>query len=175
MSYTIKDGVLDINIDLDLDICLFRDDDLDLYETEYLEERGYEFGEFVPIGKQRQEGFYVRKNSRESLVHIFLVHNIKQEIEKYTNDVWVFITKKPDIIFKNKKGKIVALEIETGKTFKRHKDRIRKKFAQVKKDYPNCYIVLTSTKKKNQYKRLITNIPIMVRTDIPLFLKKQFK
>ncbi len=170
-----RDGLIDIKIDLDLSNCLFKTDDLDCYEEEYLENKGYFYGEFVPIGSESKKGFHVKKNTRESLSHTFLVHNIKEEIQKYTKEVNVFITTKPDILFKNKKGNCVALEIESGKNFKRHKERIKNKFANCLKKYPETYIVLTSTKMKNKYKRLFPNIRVMVRTDIRGFLKQQFK
>ena len=59
-----KDGTLEIHIDLDADNCLFRTDDLDYYEEEYLENKGYIYGEFVPIGSKSKKGFHVKKNTK---------------------------------------------------------------------------------------------------------------
>ncbi|MFH1408741.1 MAG: hypothetical protein ABIH34_02445 [Nanoarchaeota archaeon] len=148
---------------------------MDFEEVRYLENEGYKYGEFVPIGKSHKEGFYVKRNTRESLAHTFLVHNIKQHLQKHTKDLQIRITKKPDIVFKNNKGQLIALEIETGKNFKKHKQRIKNKFIQAKKNYPKIFIVLTSTKKKPYYQRLIPDIPLFVRTDIPKFIQAQFK
>ena len=175
MTIRYKDGLIEVKIDLDADKCLFSKDKLDYEEVRYLENEGYRHGEFVPIGKNNKEGFLVKKNTRESLSHTFLVHNIRQHLEKHTKDIKVRITKKPDIVFKNKKGEDVALEIETGKNFKKHKQRIKNKFIQAKKLYPNIFIVLTSTKKKPYYKRLFPDIPCLVRTDIIQFIYTQFK
>ncbi|MFH1650244.1 MAG: hypothetical protein ABIA93_06880 [Candidatus Woesearchaeota archaeon] len=170
-----NNGLVRVRITLDEDECLFREKELDYYDKEYLERHSYEYGEFVPIGQYHKEGFYVKRNTRESLMHTFLVHNIKQHLRKHTNDIQVRITKKPDIVFKNKNGKTIALEIETGKNFKRHKQRIKEKFMQAKKNYPLIYIVLASTKKKSYYKRLLPSIPLLVRTDINRFIRAQFK
>lgn len=164
-----------VNITLDTHRCLFSNDELDLEDSLFLERSGYQYAEFVPIGKTQKEGFYIRKNTRESLAHTFLVHNIKQHLEKYTDDIQVRLTMKPDIVFTNKHGERVALEIETGKYFRRHKERIKEKFARAKKYYPKVYIVLTSTKMKAYYRRLLPDIPLLVRTDISQFLPTQFK
>ncbi|MBN1175658.1 hypothetical protein JXA48_03365 [Candidatus Woesearchaeota archaeon] len=153
-------------INLDLDCFLFRNDDLDYEEYYYLENHGYEYGEFVPIGKNCQEEFLIKKNTRESLGHTFLVHNIKQELEKCGVEVKTYITVKPDLIFTTKKNKIFVVEVETGKQFRRRKQRIKNNFEKVKQKYSNVVIVVTTTKVKRHYQRLLPNNTIMVRTDI---------
>ncbi len=173
MTYTYENGIKNVNITLDPDDCLF-DTNIDDEDVLFLEHHGYHFVEFVPIGKTHKERFYVKKNTRESLAHTFLVHNIRQHLEKYA-EVQVRITAKPDIVFTNKKGEQVALEIETGKNFQRHKERIKEKFARATKKYPHLYIVLTSTKMKPYYRRLLPGIPLLVRTDILRFIRTQFK
>jgi hypothetical protein len=153
-------------INLDLDCFLFRNDDLDYEEYYYLENHGYEYGTFVPIGKTQPEGFLIKKNTRESLTHTFLVHNIKQELEQCGVEVKTYITVKPDLVFISKKNNVFVIEVETGKQFKRRKQRIKNKFEKVNNKYSNIIIVLTTTKIKRHYQRLLPNNKIMVRTDI---------
>lgn len=163
-------------ITLDTDECLlFRNDDLSFAEYNYLEHKKFIYAEFVPIGKTRPEGFLIKKNTRESLGHTFLVHNIKQELEKYGVEVKAYITVKPDLLFRNKKGKTVAIEVETGKQFRRRKQRIKNKFDKAQQKYPLLIVVVTTTKVKQQYKRLLSNTPVLVRTDIPSWIRQQRK
>ena len=68
--------------------------------------------------------FYVKPRSNESPEHALLIGLIAEEIKKYTNKVWLYETKKPDIIFENKVGQKIVLEVETGKGFSKHKGRL---------------------------------------------------
>lgn len=169
-----KDGLWDIQIELDLKTGLFFCCDLDLEEEHYLENHKYKKGNFVPIGKPRQEECWVKYNSRESLVHTFLVYNIKQEIEKYTDEIELSVTRKPDIVFKNKKGEDVAIEVETGKSFTRHKKRLKRKFREAKRTYKKLVIVLTDSNFARQYRLITPHTKIMTRHHVPDFIRIQF-
>lgn len=164
----------DININIDLEKGLYYGSDLDIEQKNYLSNHGYKVGSFVPIGKPRQEECWVKCNELESIAHTFLVQNIKQEILKFTKEVETYITEKPDIIFKNKKGQEVAIEVETGDDFSKHKSRLIEKFQNVKQNYKNIVIVLTLKDYKRHYEN-ITDIPVITRSDIQEFLDKQNK
>ena len=82
----------------------------------------------MPVGKPRQEECWIKKNKVESLDHTFMVWNLKEELEKHTKNVEVNITEKADLIFKDKQGKDFAVEVETGKGFKKHRSRLVEKF-----------------------------------------------
>jgi len=165
----------DVNIKLNLGKGLFYGRSLDIEEKNYLTNHGYKVGNFVPIGKPRQEECWIKENGKESLPHTFLVQNIKQELLKHTKEVEVNIVEKPDIVFKNKKGEDIALEIETGDNFQKHKKRLEKKFQEVRQKYnKRVFIILTKKDFKRHYKN-ITNIPIMTRADIPDFIEEQYK
>lgn len=140
-----------------------------------LHNNGYLVRQFVPIGKQNQEEVWIKENDIESLDHTFLVQNIKQELQKHTKEVQVYITTKPDIIFKNKKGQEIAIEVETGKGFSKHRNRLKEKFYEAKKEYGNrLFIVLTSKDYRKHYKIICPTIPTMVRTELNDFFNKQF-
>jgi hypothetical protein len=171
-----KNGRWDINIDLDENKGLFFGSDLDYEEVIYLENHKYKEGNFVPIGKVRQEECWVKENTRETLVHTFLVYNIKFEIEKYTKNIKLSVTKKPDLVFKNGAGKEVAIEVETGRGFTKHKNRLKEKFQEAKRMYKNrLVIVLTDSNFARQYRLLAPNTKIMTRHHIIKFLQTQFK
>ena len=51
------------------------------------------------------------------------------------------------------KGKTVAFEVETGSGEVRGDDRVKEKFARVRKNYANFFIVVSDWKLKNKYKK----------------------
>ncbi|MBN1792413.1 hypothetical protein JW826_01895 [Candidatus Woesearchaeota archaeon] len=166
---------LDINIKLDSSKGLFFGRKLDYYDESYLEDQGYVSCSFVPIGKLRQEQVWILPAPPESLIHTFLVRNIRDELLKFTKDVHVYKAVYPDVIFQNRTRQIVALEIETGKNMKKHKRRLYDKFTEAKLKYgKNLFIVLTDSNMKRKYKSLFPNIKILVRTDLPAFFHSQF-
>jgi len=117
--------------------------------------------------------YYVKARHPESVDHTFLVEIIVDEIKKYTNKVQIYQTKKPDIIFENKVGQKIALEIETGKGLAKHRDRIDEKFAGLKKQYGDRgYIILTDNKLVNSYKKY--GLKILLRKDMGKFVPLQF-
>ena len=133
--------------------------------------RGYEVGDFVGINKTRGERYLV-KTMRGSLMHSFLVYAVANEIRKKTKKVELFETKKPDIIFKAR-GKEIALEIETGTNFKKHKKRLAKKVEALNKEYKKrWFFVLTSTDYKKQYSKFGK---VLLRKDINRFVRACFR
>jgi hypothetical protein len=169
------DDRIDLNIKLDVNKGLYYGSTLNPEEKNYLNNHKYHVGQFMPINKPRQEECWVKANKIESLEHTFLVQNIKQEIQKYTNDVQIFITEKPDIIFKNKKGEEIAIEVETGISFDKRKNKLAEKFQKIKMQYKkNVVIVLTSNVMKGKYAHISSNIPLLLRTDMKAYIDSQF-
>jgi hypothetical protein len=117
--------------------------------------------------------YYVMQRHPESIDHTFLVGLVFEEIRKYTDNARTFQTKKPDIIFTNKAGQEIALEIETGIEFTKHQDRLAEKFSILKQEMDDrCYIILTDRTIVCRYERF--NIPLIPRKDITEFIKLQF-
>ena len=117
--------------------------------------------------------YYVKPRHPESLEHTLLVGLIFNEIKNYTDEASVYQTKKPDIIFKNKVGQEIALEIETAKGLKKHKKRADEKFAAAFKKYGDrVYIILTHLKHINSYTKY--GIKILGRNQIKEFMTLQF-
>jgi len=172
----IQDDRIDLQIDLDLNKGLFYGADLDQEQKNYLGNHGYGVASFMPIGKPRQEECWIKINKVESLEHTFLVQNIKQELERYTKDIQICITDKPDIVFKNKKGEDIAIEIETGISFEKRKNKLAEKFQKVKIQYKkNVVIVITDARVKYKYQNVNSNIPLLLRSDVKAYIESQFK
>lgn len=156
-----------IEITLDPEKGLYYGNDLSLEDKNFLTNHGYKPGTFVPIGKPRQEEVWVKANNVESLEHTFLTLNLRDELLKRTKQVEVNVTEKADIIFKNARGKPVAIEIETGKNFRKHKRRLKKKFEDAKREHGrNLYIVLTDRKLRDPYSRIAPDVTLLVRTEV---------
>ncbi|MGE0793470.1 MAG: VirB4 family type IV secretion system protein, partial [Candidatus Woesearchaeota archaeon] len=132
---------------------------------------GFECGDFVPIGKTRQESVLIKKNNIEGLDHTFLVLNIKEVLTKLkAKNIEVSITRGADITFTNKKEDLIAIEVETGKNYTHNKPKFLKKFQDLKKEYKHLYVVLTTSYFKRQYENNIEGTPIVVRTDLEQLL-----
>lgn len=170
-SFT-TEGRVEINITLDVDKGLFQAKKLDYEEKHYLENHKYKSGFFVPIGKVKQEEFLIKHTPPESLSHTFLVLNIRDKFKNYVKDMRISKTKEPDILFEDSNGETIALEIETGKGFNKHRDRLKEKFLILKEKYgKNIYIILTDSNLKRKYYTITRNITIMTRKDLPEFFK----
>lgn len=164
------------NINLNLKRKIFSGKKLSLEEKNYLINNGYKIGRFVKIGKNGPEEYLVRKDHPESIGHTFLVENIREELEKYTADVEINLTEKPDLIFKNKKGETIAIEVETGIAFKGNPEKIINKFDKVKSKYnKNAVIVLTDATKKHLYKEISKTIPVILRSEVTSFIQSHLK
>ncbi|MFC1722922.1 VirB4-like conjugal transfer ATPase, CD1110 family [Nanoarchaeota archaeon] len=162
-----------IDIGLDINKTVHPGWNLSLVEENFLINQGYKRGRFHGIGSGPRI-YYVKEKSPESLQHTFLVVMIEQEIRKYTDKVAIYQTAKPDIIFTNQFGKRIALEIETGKEYKKHKKRINEKFEKIAAEWRHrAFIVITDKDLRNSYARF--GLDILLRKDIPKFVRLQFK
>ena len=98
---------------------------------------------------------------------------ISEEIKKYTSELEIYQTKKPDIVFRNKVEQEINLEIETGIEFDKHQERLNEKFAQLyKTSKGRTYIILTNRSIIKRYKRF--RLPILQKSQIKEFIKQQF-
>ncbi|MFH1071949.1 MAG: DUF87 domain-containing protein [Nanoarchaeota archaeon] len=171
----VEDDRVEIKINLDLEKGLHYGAGLDMEQKNYLINHGYQAANFVPIGQVRQAECWIKKNNVESLEHTFLVENIKEELLKHTKEVQTSITKGADLIFKNKKGHSIALEIETGLSYKKNKQKLKEKFHELQLQYRgNLAIILTKNKYLSQYQNTFPDIKIYLRKDIPRIIDSQF-
>ncbi|MFH1972656.1 MAG: DUF87 domain-containing protein [archaeon] len=158
--------------DLDLNKAVFSPKGLTALQVNVLNNHEYVLKKFHDL-ETGPRPYYVKARHPESVDHTFLVEIIADEIKKYTKEVEVYQTKNADIIFKNKVGQKIALEIETGKEFDKHQKRLEEKFENLRKTMGGrVYIILTDTSIKNRYLRF--NTQILSRNKIKEFVKLQF-
>jgi len=88
---------------------------------------------------------------QESLEHQFFVKYIEQLVRRYTDKVKLFRTRKPDIVFEDRFGKKIAVEVETGKTLT-NRGKLEEKAAMLKNTYGDNYFFLVIDRlKRKQY------------------------
>jgi conjugal transfer ATP-binding protein TraC len=174
-----KKGVVkeldDTNIILDIEQDVHSAWDKTIEEKLFLANQEYKLGSYVNFRQKRQASYFVKEHPPESRYHTFYVNLIYDEIKKYTNKVEKSVTKNADIIFMNKCGEKIAIEVETA--FKVHTSSKKKyhneKFWKRKKQYnQRCYIFLMKSNLKNSYKR--HKLPILIRNNFLEFIKLQF-
>jgi conjugal transfer ATP-binding protein TraC len=162
----------EISIQLDLEKGLYHGTELRDEDKNYLINHGYEGGFFVSIGKVRQEEFWVKKNGVESLEHTFLVQNIKHELLKITKDVQVYISEKPDIVFTYKQLEY-CIEVETLKHLQSSKKQLINKIVENKHKYGSrCIYVINDRKGKPILNTLNPSLKVLLRKDVPAYLKE---
>lgn len=159
-------------IELDIEQDVHSAKGLGMDENNFLFNHGYKLGSFVDIEKNSPESFLVKIRPPESTDHTFLAARIIERMLKKKAKAERFYTKKADIIFENKKGELVALEIETGKDYRKHRKRIDEKFERLKKEFgDNLHVILTDNRVKCSYEKYDVNL--LLRKDIPGFINQQ--
>lgn len=127
------------------------------------------------LKKGKQKEYFVKKRLPESVLHTYYVDLIYREIKKHTSNVTVYRTERPDIVFVNKMGEEIAIEVETGLevTKKSKKAYYDEKFAKRKEQYGDrCYIFLVTTRLQYSYFR--HQLPIIFRLQVLKFIQSQF-
>lgn len=171
----------DLPLKEDILITLDREQDVhpawnkSIIEHQFLKNNEYALCCFHNLENGRQKPYYVKKRHPESAIHTFYVDLIYWEIRKYTKEVEKYRTEKPDIIFTNKVGQEIAIEVETGIGVKSpsKKEYHNEKFARCREKWANrCYIFLIRKDLKNSYKR--HKLPILFRLQIKEFVRLQF-
>jgi hypothetical protein len=90
---------------------------LEQSDRSFLQRRGYEEREFVPLGKIRRERFLIKRQPPKSLEHTFVVHNIRDKVSAHIREVE--ITHGQDIAIFHKR-KDYALCIVTPDDLRKH-------------------------------------------------------
>ena len=133
-----------------LEMAYYLKADLKKKQVEFLKSKGYEEGRFVGLEGGGPKAWLVRKpETKESLQHYFYVQAIADEIRKYTDKIVLYSSYGPDICFQTSKG-IVALEIETGKSFKKKEKQIEEKAKRNNEQFKEwCFVVVDGVVKVN--------------------------
>ncbi len=136
-----------INVKVDADNGLFRKKELTNHDIDYLLEKDYKILSAIGLHGGRREDYLVMPRSNESPIHFFLCKTISDFVKQYTEKVWLYQTKKPDIVFQAD-GKIFAIEIETGSRLTYHAEMFDKKVEQLKKEYGENWLIVVSDRKE---------------------------
>jgi len=132
----------------------YRYNNLDSYNRKYLISKGYKLKKFKNIyGKT--EKYLLKQIGNESLQHCFLVNEIFYYIKKLTNQVKMFHSAKPDIVFQAADNLDYAIEVETGKSYRNAIKKLREKVKLLKQNYgDNWFFVVTNRNLVKKYKKL---------------------
>jgi type IV secretory pathway VirB4 component len=119
-------------------------------EIKYLTSKGYKISEHKSFLSKKPQMYMLRPRFNESAGHCFVIHDIKNYLEKRNIKVETPTTKKPDVIFE-RNGKTFAIEVETGACISNMK-KFREKL-EVLKGYKNWFFVVTNKKPASKYRK----------------------
>ncbi len=119
-------------------------------EIEYLISKGYLIAKYKNILNDEMQKFLLLPRHNESLTHHFMVYNISEFLEKNGIKVKLYVTKKPDIVFKIRNKKY-AIEIETGSAFSKVKN-LKEKVKLLNENYDKWFFVVTKRKFVKKFK-----------------------
>ena len=139
-----------VNIRVDENKRYFHKKNISKDEIKYLLNKNYQIKKYKNLLSGRMENFLLCPRFNESFTHLFLTKNISEFLEKNGIETELYITKKPDIVFRIK-GKRYAIEIETGSIFSKI-ERMKEKL-EVLKDYNEWFFVVTDRNKVKKYKK----------------------
>ena len=141
-----------ITIDLDLDNGIFRKSELNEHEVVYLKAK--DFVEFSGVGIKggRLVKYLLKPRHNETPVHFFYCKIIEEYLREFTKEVVLYVTVKPDIVFKAG-GQKFAIEAETGRMVK-DRNKMEIKVGLLNKEYgKDWFFVVTSYKLREKYER----------------------
>jgi hypothetical protein len=103
----------------------------------------------------KSERYLLKPIGNESLQHCFLTNEIYYYIKKLTNQVQIFHSAKPDIVFQTQNNEIYAIEVETGKSYKNAIKKLKQKVKLLKQEYKdNWFFVVTNRNLVKKYKKI---------------------
>ena len=164
-----------VSITLDIEQDVHPAEGLTILEQNFLHNNCYKLGNFRDIDNPRQCEYFVKERKPEGLLHTFYVDLLFKEIVKHTQKVTKYRTSKPDIIFTNKIGEEIGIEIETGNDgeYKSKKSYLKQKFSKIQTEYGDrCYVFIPNSRLINSYRGY--QLPILTRTKISNFVQLQF-
>jgi hypothetical protein len=121
-------------------------------EIKFLLDEGYQIQKYKSLLTNKMETFLLLPRHNESHMHLFMVHNISEFLEKNGIETELYTTKKPDIVFKIK-YKRYAIEVETGTMLSRKKALEERKI-YLDENYDEWFFVITNKNKVKDYKKL---------------------
>ncbi len=147
----------------------YKKADLTKIDIDYLLSKGYKESSLRSIYSLGHEPYLLKPRSNESPEHLFLIFDIANHLKNYTDNVEIFETAKPDIVFEVD-GQKCAIEVETGDAYQKSKERLLKKVLMLNKTYgKRWFFVLTDKYFKAKYQKFG---PVLLRKDVVPCLDK---
>ncbi len=141
-----------VSLNIDTSKLVHKKANLKKEEIEFLLKRGYLELTKRSICSNKNEKYLIKIRPKESINHLFFVHDIASFFESNGFKVETYSTRLPDVII-SKNNKRYAFEIETG-TLAKHKDRLLEKVKFVKsQDYTDWFFIVTDRNLVNTYKK----------------------
>lgn len=142
-----------VNITIDEKKGFYNCNGLKPEEIKYLLGEGYVQSRHWNIQGKREQ-YLLKPRRGESLEHFFLIKQIEEYLKPLVENIELFETTKPDIIFEAN-GKKYAVEIETGTVYKTFKKQLLEKVENLNKEYQkNWFFVVTNEKISPKYNKL---------------------
>jgi type IV secretory pathway VirB4 component len=140
-----------VKIKVDVERGIYKYNKISKDERDFLTDEGYKMSEHKSIMSNKYEKYLLLPRFNESAGHFFVIQDIKQFLEKKGIKVETFTTVKPDIIFEFKNKKY-AIEVETGLSIKKYKQRLIEKVNELNKNYDSWFFVVNDKGCVNKYK-----------------------
>lgn len=157
-----------VNRILNFELGCYKKHELSEEQLIVLLKNGFIVTSAYDIISKRPLNFVVKRRYPESLQHSILVSQIEELIRQYTQEVKINITVDADIVFTNKNGEKIALEIETGLN-----NHLNAKIMAVRaRNYSKTVFVLTETKLQSIYRPLGQ---VLFRSKIEDFIKENLQ
>ena len=137
-----------VDIKVDPNKRFFHKKGLKKSEIKFLLDEGYQIKKYKSLVTDEMEEFLLQPRHNESLMHLFMTHNISEFLEKNGIETQLYTTKKPDIVFEIN-GKNYAIEIETGSVL-RKVSRMKEKL-KVLNQYDKWFFVVTDPNRVKKY------------------------
>lgn len=146
-----------INVDFDKNIYKFYSKNKK--EREYLIKEGYKLVKYKSMISDKYEKYLIKPRFNESILHFYVIWEIKRFLESKKIKVDLFATKKPDLIFEFN-DKTYAIEVETGSVLKRSVKQVIEKHKTMKKEYDYGFIVVPVRKMVKEYRKVVPAVDL---------------
>ena len=161
---------------IDISKGLYKKSKLSPAQIEKLKSAGYIETKQMGFKRKGAELYMLKPEASPSNMgedHMFLVKLVEQEIRKYTDKVVLASTKEPDIVFENKDGMKVAVEIESGTTLLTRPDKLREKVKGLNEKFgKSWFFVVTRFDIKAKYEEFGKTL---TRTMVPEMIRREFE
>ncbi len=153
---------------LDFEQGCYRKEELREEQLWVLLKNGFTMASAYDLREKRPAEFVVKRRHPESLQHTIFVRQIEALVREYTDAVKVNANNDADIVFTDKEGKKIALEVETGANH-----QIGLKFvAAHARAYDETHFVLTDARLADVYKQYGR---IITRSHVEEFIRRKLE